>query len=161
MPQFDFDTFPPQIAWLVITFLALYFIMSLFALPKVGGVMEQRSNRIAGDLDEADRLRQDAERSTEIYKVSLAEARARAHAIHQETRDGVTAELEKDRRAVEVELDAKLATAEAQIAVAREKAIDGIKTVAVDSAGEIVELLTGVKVDRKVLTTAVENAGRA
>lgn len=160
MPQFDFATFAPQIIWLAITFVALYFIMSWFALPKVGGVIEQRTNRIAGDLDEADRLRRDAERSTEIYETSLAEARAKAHAIHQETRSASNAELDKIRQSVEAELDEKLTAAEARISAIRDKALEDVKDIAIDSAGEIVQVLTGQTVERPVLAEAVDGAGR-
>ncbi|WP_170984407.1 F0F1 ATP synthase subunit B' [Rhodoligotrophos defluvii] len=160
MPQFEFETVPPQIIWLVITFVALYFIMSWFALPKVGGVIEQRTNRIAGDLDEADRLRRDAERSSEVYQTSLAEARARAHTIHQETRDATSSELETIRRAVEAELEEKLSAAEARIAQTRDKALAEIKDVAIDTAGAIVERLTAQTVDRSVLAAAVESGRR-
>jgi F-type H+-transporting ATPase subunit b len=33
MPQFDFSTFPSQIFWLVITFVALYFALGRTAIP--------------------------------------------------------------------------------------------------------------------------------
>lgn len=161
MPQFDFATFPSQIVWLTITFVALYFIMSLFALPKVGGVIEQRTNRIAGDLDEADRLRRDAERSSDVYQTSLAEARAKAHGIHQERRDQSTAELDKIRHAVEAELEDKLAAAEARIQTTRVKALTEIKDIAIDSASDIVEALTGQQADKASVALAVDNAGRA
>ncbi|WP_342643004.1 ATP F0F1 synthase subunit B [Rhodoligotrophos ferricapiens] len=161
MPQFEFATVPSQIIWLAITFVALYFIMSWFALPKVGGVIEQRTNRIAGDLDEADRLRRDAERSTEVYQTSLAEARAKAHTIHQEKRDATTAELETIRKAVEAELEEKLSAAETRISEMRNKALAEIKDVAVDTAGDIIERLSGITVDRPVVAAAVESAGRA
>lgn len=158
MPQFEFATFPSQIVWLTITFVALYLIMSLFALPKVGGVIEQRTNRIAGDLDEAERLRREAERSSDVYQAALAEARARAHGIHQETRDQTAAELDKVRQSVEAELEAKLAAAEARISEMRGKALGAIKDIAIDSASEIVEVLTGLQADRASVAQAVENA---
>jgi F-type H+-transporting ATPase subunit b len=158
MPQFEFATFPSQIVWLTITFVALYLIMSLFALPKVGGVIEQRTNRIAGDLDEAERLRREAERSSDVYQAALAEARARAHGIHQETRDQTAAELDKVRQSVEAELEAKLAAAEARISEMRGKALGEIKDIAIDSASEIVEVLTGLQADRASVAQAVENA---
>jgi F-type H+-transporting ATPase subunit b len=45
MPQLDFSTFSPQLIWLVITFLGLYLLMSRVALPRIGGVIEQRQSR--------------------------------------------------------------------------------------------------------------------
>ncbi|MGF7159728.1 F-type H+-transporting ATPase subunit b [Rhodoligotrophos appendicifer] len=157
MPQFDFNTFPPQIAWLVITFIILYLVMSRFALPKVGGVIEQRTSRIAGDLDEASRLQQEATRSAELYATALAEARARAHIIHVEMRSQISAELEKERHGVEVELDTKLASAEARISATRLSALSDITEIAADSAREIILALTGDQTDPLLLRGTVEN----
>ena len=39
-PPLDPSTFAPQIIWLAITFTALYVILSRFALPRVGEVIE-------------------------------------------------------------------------------------------------------------------------
>src|SRR5688572_1322589 len=56
-PPFDPTTFASQLLWLVITFAALYLIISRSAVPRIGSILEQRKTRIEGDLKEADRLR--------------------------------------------------------------------------------------------------------
>ena len=53
MPQLDFATFPPQLFWLAITFIVLYVLMAWVGLPRVGGVIAARRNRIDGDLEKA------------------------------------------------------------------------------------------------------------
>ena len=78
MPQLDFSMWPPQLIWLAITFGVLYILISKFALPKIGGTIEQRQNRIANDLDEAQRLKDDTEKAIAAYEAALAEARAKA-----------------------------------------------------------------------------------
>ena len=52
-PPFDSSTFASQLVSLAIAFVALYIIVSRFALPRVGGVIEARQNAIEGDLAEA------------------------------------------------------------------------------------------------------------
>ena len=56
-PPFESHTFGSQLLWLAITFGALYFLMSRIALPRVASILETRSDRIASDLGEAQRLK--------------------------------------------------------------------------------------------------------
>ena len=41
-PPFAKETFASQIVWLVITFVALYLLISRVAIPRIGGIMEAR-----------------------------------------------------------------------------------------------------------------------
>ena len=52
-PPFDKQTFPSQLFWLTLTFVALYLLMSRIALPRIDSILERRRARIAGDLAEA------------------------------------------------------------------------------------------------------------
>jgi len=94
MPQLDFSTFAPQLVWLAITFAVLYFIIAKFALPRIGGTIEQRSDKIANDLDRAQSLKDDVDKAIASYEQALAEAKSKAHAIAQETREKLGAEIE-------------------------------------------------------------------
>ena len=98
MPQMDFSTFSPQLIWLAITFIGLYLLMSRVALPKIGGVIEQRQSKIADDIDAAQSLKNDTDKAIAAYEQALAEARAKAHAIAQETRDKLNAEVDAERQ---------------------------------------------------------------
>ena len=54
MPQFDPSVFSPLLVWLVLTFVALYLLMSKFALPKVAAIIDARAERIEGNLAKAE-----------------------------------------------------------------------------------------------------------
>src|SRR3546814_6905695 len=60
LPQLDADTYPTQIFWLVVTFVILYLIMSKVALPRIAEVLEERQERVADDIETAERLRSEA-----------------------------------------------------------------------------------------------------
>ena len=57
-PPFDATTYSSQILWLAITFGAFYWIMKNVAVPRISGILEDREDRIAGDLSEANRLKE-------------------------------------------------------------------------------------------------------
>lgn len=156
MPQLDFTSYPPQLIWLVIVFIGLYFVMSRVALPKIGGIIEQRRDRIASDLDDAARLKDDSEKALAAYEAALAEAKAKAHGIAQEARERLNAETERQRAEVEATLAKKTAEAEARIAEAKDAAMGHIKDVAADTTGGIVNALIGGRITKAKVAKAVD-----
>src|SRR4051812_20325654 len=77
-PPFNPATFPSQILWLAITFGLFYLFLQRVALPRIGGILEVRHDRIARDLEQAGRLKQDADAAVAAYEQELADARAKA-----------------------------------------------------------------------------------
>ena len=161
MPQLDLSTFAPQLIWLAITFFGLYMVMWKVVLPRIGAAIEQRRSKIADDLDAAQQLKQDTEKAIAAYEAALAEARARAHAIAQETRDRLKGEIEAERARVDGEVAGKVAEAEQAIAASRDRALAEVKSLAADIAGEIVDQLIGLSVTRQDVQRAVERASAA
>ena len=160
MPQLDFSTFAPQLVWLAITFAVLYFIIAKFALPRIGGTIEQRSDKIANDLDRAQSLKDDVDKAIASYEQALAEAKSKAHAIAQETREKLGAEIEAERQRVDALISDKVSEAEAAIAKAKTRAMGSVNKIAADLAGEIVADLIGVKASDVAVSKAVENAAK-
>ena len=90
----DVTTFPSQIFWLLLTFGLLLLMLSKVLLPRLGGILEDRSNKIANDLDGAARMQREAETAEKAYEQSLKDARAKAHNVAETTRASVNDEIE-------------------------------------------------------------------
>ncbi|WP_315918957.1 F0F1 ATP synthase subunit B [Mesorhizobium sp. SP-1A] len=157
-PPFNPATFPSQILWLAITFGLFYLFLKKVALPRLGGILEERSGRIARDLDQAAKLKGEADAAVAAYEQALAEAKANANAIGQQARDAAKAEAEDARKAVEAGLETKLAEAEKRIADIKASAMKDVGTIAESTATAIVEQLVG-KADKSAIAAAVA-AGR-
>jgi F-type H+-transporting ATPase subunit b len=149
-PPFNPDTFASQLLWLAITFAALYFLISRVAIPQIGGILESRRTRIEGDLKEAERLRVETERAAAAYEAALAEARTNAHAIAEETRQGIRTDIEGKRAKVESDLAAKVAEAEAGIAATKSAALANVDQIAAETAAALVAQLSGPVSDAEV-----------
>lgn len=67
-PPFDQSTYASQVLWLAITFGLFYLLMQKVIVPRVGGILENRHGRIAQDLDEAARLKSEADAAVETYE---------------------------------------------------------------------------------------------
>lgn len=142
-PPFDASTFASQILWLVICFGALYLIISRVAIPRIGGIIDTRRDKVEGDLGEADRLRQETDKAIADYEAALAAARQKAHGIAEETRAGVKADLDAKRAKVEGELAQKVSAAEAGIQSSKQEALGHVDEIAADTAAALVTRLTG------------------
>lgn len=158
MPQLDVTTWPPQLFWLAVTFLVLYFIISKIVIPRTGGVIEGRKNQIDSDLAAAQRFKADTDKAVAEYEKSLADARSKAHGIAQETRNKLSAEVDKERSKLDGQLAAKIAEAEKAIQVTRAKALASVTDLATDIAAEIVGRLTGTKASAADAAKAVAKA---
>jgi F-type H+-transporting ATPase subunit b len=155
-PPFQKETFASQLVSFAIAFALLYFIVSKFALPRVGGIIANREGVIENDLAEAQKLKDESDEALKAYETELANARARAQAIGSETRDKLNAQAESDRKALEASLTTKLADAEKTIAATRATAMGNVRSIASDAAAAIVQRLTGIAPDSKTVDSAVE-----
>src|ERR1700730_5773744 len=97
-PPFQKDTFASQLVSLLIAFVALYLIVSRVALPRVGGLLDERQKAIEGDLTEAQKLKDASDAALKAYESELAAARSRAQAIGAETREKLNAAADAERK---------------------------------------------------------------
>jgi F-type H+-transporting ATPase subunit b len=154
-PPFESHTFASQVLWLAIVFIALYWLMARVALPRIGSILEARRERIAGDLAEAQRLKEQSDAAIAAYEKSLADARARAQALAGETREKEAAAADARRKSLEAELNAKIAQAEKTIAATRSAAMTNVRGIATEAAAAIVERLTGLAPASQEVAAAV------
>jgi F-type H+-transporting ATPase subunit b len=142
-PPFNAHTFPSQLVWLAIFFVLLYALMAKWALPQVRRVIDNRQKLIADDIAEAERLKAQSDEAVAAYEKALADARARAQGIANETREKQAAAAEASRKTLEDELNGRLAEAEKTIAATKQAAMANVRTIAEDAARAIVERLIG------------------
>ena len=160
LPQLNPADFAPQLIWLAITFVVLYFILARVALPRIGEVIEERRDRVQRDLDAAERFKKDTDAALAAYERALSEARSKASSMAKDMRDKLTAETDKERTSVESQLAAKLADAETRIAATKTKALASVNEIAAETASAVVSKLLGEDVSpaevKKVLQPAAE-----
>ena len=157
-PPFDASHFPSQVLWLVITFGLFYVLMKRVVVPRVGGILEHRHDRIAQDLDEAARLKAEADAAVETYEKELAVARSKAHSIAETAREAAKTKAAADRASIESELAAKLAAAESRIGQIKGQAFAQVGQIAEETAAAIVDQLIGGKASGDDIKAAVAAA---
>ena len=162
MPQLDVSTFPSQIFWLLICFSLLYYLLSRRALPRVSEILEARQDRIAADLDQAQRLRRDAEAALANYEQAIAKAQDRAHSLLADNQARLQAEASARQAELDQQLARQVAEAEARIAAARDRALAELEDAAIEvaraAAGRLADVTVSAEVARRALRTVRQEA---
>ncbi len=146
MPQLNVHDFPPQLIWLLITFVLLYFAMAKVALPRIGEVLDARAEKIRGDLDQASSLKAEADAAMAAYDKALAEARGRAQEMQRASAAAVAKDAAERQVRLGAELGGRIKDAEGRIAAARNAAMGSIATVAAEAVRLAAERVAGLAV---------------
>ncbi|MDG4575643.1 MAG: F0F1 ATP synthase subunit B' [Defluviicoccus sp.] len=157
MPQFDPSVWSPQIIWLIVSFVALYYIMSRFVLPRLNEILEEREFRISDSLRRAENLKQEAEQAVAAYEQTMADARAKAQAQIQASHERAERLAAERQAELGDRLVDEIAAAEARIAAARTEAVAGIRDMAADVAGLAVEKLVGTRPAAENVLAAIDD----
>lgn len=121
--------------WVAIAFVGFIAILIYFKLPSmIGKQLDERASRIKGELEEAQKLREDAQALFADYQRRQRDALATAEEIVVKAKE----DAEIIRKASEAELEASLTRrqqlAEDKIRQAEEKALAEVQNIAVDVA---------------------------
>jgi F-type H+-transporting ATPase subunit b len=132
--------------------------MAKIGLPRVGGLLEARRKRIDDDLARATQLKAEAEAVLAAYQQTLASARAQAQAAVKDTTDKLAAEAAERQRQVGESLAQRVASAEREIAAAKQRALTELHDIAVEVARSVTEKVTGTAADTASIGVAVDRA---
>lgn len=154
-PPMDTQFYPSQLLWLAISFGLFYYILKKAVLPRLGGIIENRRDRIALDLEAAEHMKAEADAALAAYEQELASARERSHKIAAEARDASKAEAEAERARIEADLNAKLDAAQLRIEDIKRSALADVGTIAEDAAQSIVSTVAGLDASSDEVAGAV------
>jgi F-type H+-transporting ATPase subunit b len=125
-----------------IAFAILFFFMSKWVLPRVNKLLEERREKIQGELEKAEQTRKAAEQELADYRKQLAGAREEANKIIEEAR--VTADKLRADLVAKAEQDAQATVdrAREEIRAERDRVFQELRgevgQIAVELAGRVV-----------------------
>jgi F-type H+-transporting ATPase subunit b len=145
-----------QLFWLLLVFGIIFFVIGRGMLPKVQGTVELREKRIADDLERAQAARSAAEETEAAWRARMDAARAEAAKIAQEAKQQSALETEAKVKKAADRIGQKVESAEGKIREAVAAARAEIEAVAAEATQEMVQRLTGIKVDKKEAAEVVK-----
>jgi F-type H+-transporting ATPase subunit b len=139
-----------------LAFFILYFFMWKWVLPRLNTALEERRQKIQGEMERAEATRKDAEKLQEEYRKQLAGARDEANKIIDEAR--TTAEqLRRNLQATaEEEAQATVARAQEEIRAERDRAFQELRAQIGSIAVELAERVVGQSLDEKAHQRLIE-----
>jgi F-type H+-transporting ATPase subunit b len=146
-----------ELVWGIISFSVVFFLLGKLAYPAIKKSMEERTEKIRGSLDDAERTRAEAQTILEDYQRQLNDARNESNRIIEEARQ--TAEqLRQDlTQRAEAEVAELRRRAQEDIASAQQRAVADLRaqvsTLAIDLAEKVVER----NLDRDTNTALIES----
>jgi len=141
----------PKLAELIlgaIAFAILFFFMWKWVLPRLNQTLDERRDKIQGDLERAEQTRGEADQLLADYRQQLSGAREEANRIIEEARK--TAEsMRKDLVArAEQENQAILARAQEEIRAERDRVFQELKAQVADLSLTLAGRVVGEELDR-------------
>ena len=145
----------------ILNFLVLVFVLAKFVYKPVLGIMEERKNKIASDLETAEKAKNDAEAVKAEYAAKLADARQEAQAIIENARKTAQAAHDKIMADTKVEQEQYVAAQKEIIATEKKKAMDEVRAqvirLSMIAAGKIVEQKLNSEEDKKMASKIVDS----
>lgn len=155
LPQFEFQHWGGQIAYMLILFVALYVLMSRVFIPRVRKIFDERERTISEALTSARSVQSEAAAQAEAARKALADARATAQKTAADAKSAAQADAKARQSVLEAELSAKLNEAEGRIRTARDAAMTHVSAVASETAQAIIEKLTGAPASGEQVSAAL------
>lgn len=143
VPQMDPSSFQNQLAWLAITFVALYLIVSKSVVPKVSEVLSAREATIADAIAKAEAFKQHAEQTKGDFEAGSTTARAKAAELLAKAQADAAAKQAAALTALNATLEAQSAKATAALTKSVAAAKKDLDSAANDLARTMVEKLLG------------------
>jgi len=149
MPQFESHFFSSLIFWEIVSFGILLWVLYKYAFTPLLETLETRERKIRESLEQAERLRVEAERRMQEYEAKLTVASRDAEAVLIQAKERAQRLLDENEQRLVAEAERVKADAAREIDQERRKAIQEIRNQATDLA-----LLVAEKVVERSLTDA-------
>lgn len=131
-----------------LAFLLVFVVLARYAFPRLNQGLKERTEKIQGDLESAEKARQEAEQRLARYEEQLQEARAEAGKIIEEARK--TADSMRKDLLVKAEEDSRqiVARAQEEIRGERDRAVQELRHQLAEWSVEIASKVVGESLDR-------------
>jgi len=160
MPQLNPEFWIAQIFWLILIFSILYLITWKIFLPKITYSIENRKSRIVNDLDEAQKLKENAEKKLKEYNKIIENSKKEAKKIIDDSKKKLDQDIEDKKKDFNKEIEKELKKVEKEIKDLKQSSILNINKIAVEISSEIIKNMIGTEVNKSNVSAIVDDISK-
>ena len=157
MPQLNPEFWAAQIFWLILTFSSLYLIIWKVFLPKITLSIENRKSRVVNDLDEAQKLKENAEKKLNEYNKIIEESKKEAKKIIEDSKKKLDRDIKNKKQQFNDEIEKELMAAEKEIKDLKKSSISNINNIAAETSAEIIKQIINIEVNKSSASAIVSD----
>lgn len=160
MPQLDPKYWASQAFWLILIFSILYISIAKFYLPKIKNNLDNRENKIKEDLETANKFNNLSETKLKEYEKIIENAKKEVIKVYLESKNKLDKDIQAKKGAMEKEIENEIDKAQKEIYELKKNSISDIQNISRDIASNIIENISGDKLNESSITAAVEDVSK-
>ena len=157
MPQLNPEFWIAQIFWLILIFSSLYLIIWKIFLPRITYSIENRKSKIVNDLDEAQKLKDNAEKKLKEYNEIIEKTKKEAKKIIDGNKKKLDKDIESKKQKFNVEIEKELIAAEKEIKDLKKTSISSIADIATETSAELMRQIINAEVNKSNVSAIVND----
>ena len=157
MPQLNTEFWASQIFWLVLIFSTLYLIIWKIFLPKITYSIENRKFRIVNNLDEAQKLKENAEKKLREYDEIIKKSKNEAKKIIEDSKKKLDRDIENKKQKFNIEIEEELKSVEKEIKDLKKSSLPNISNIAIQTSTEVIKQIIDTEVNKSNVSAIVED----
>ena len=157
MPQLNPEFWIAQIFWLILIFSSLYLIIWKIFLPRITYSIENRKSRLVNDLDEVQKLKENAEKKLNEYNIIIEKSKKEAKKIIEDSKKKLDRDIENKKQKFHDEIEKELMAAEEEIKGLKKSSVSNVSNIAAETSIEVIRKLIDVEVNRSNVNAIVDD----
>ena len=157
MPQLNPEFWASQIFWLFLIFSGLYIIIWKVFLPKISNSIENRKSRVINDLNETQKLKDNAVKKLNEYNKIIENSKKEAKKITEENKKRLDKEIDIKKKKFSEEIEKEQIKTEKEIHSLKKSSVLSINKIAVEISSEILKKIVRSEVNKSSVSATVED----
>jgi len=160
MPQLNTEFWAAQIFWLILIFVSLYIVIWKIFLPKITYNIENRKSRVVNDINEAQKLKENAEKKLKEYNKIIEDTKKEAKRIIEDNKKKLENDIKNKKQKFNEEIEKELMSVEKEIKSLKKLSISSINKIAAEVSSEVIKQLVGTSVNMSNVSAIVEDISK-